>query len=107
MQDTDAKTAIRIDVRMPYRTLEAEVGRRIRVVLREGHDGFEIAAVVLRVGVEHDECHGPGKDIVVNEGNVSPRLFGKSLELVHEDFVGHRECLLGLRRAVDEREQGR
>ena len=89
VENGDAQTAVGIDVWVPERALEAEVGRREGVVVWEGHAAFEVAAVVGRVGVEDDEGDTPFVDVFVDEGDVGPGFFGELLELVHEDFLRH------------------
>ena len=89
MQDTNAQPAIRIDIRVPKCSIEAEIGRRVGVVAGELHGGFEVAAVVGGVRVEDDEGDAPFEDVFVDEGDVGPGFFGEFFELFHEDLVCH------------------
>lgn len=42
-------------------------GRGVGIVAGEGHFGLEVAAVVERVLVEHDERYAPLKDVLVDQ----------------------------------------
>lgn len=91
--------------------VELEGGRGVGVVVGEVHLGFEVAAVVERIGVDDDEGDVPVEDVVVVELerlvrfhrgwmcgcegadlNVDPFLLRESLELVLEDLA---RCHLG------------
>lgn len=83
--------------------------RGVGVVLRKGHSGLKIAAVVDRILVEHNQGNVPLKDVIlvqlsqwslisdpisVSEHNrtyldVHPFLTRQGAELVHEDPLGH------------------
>ena len=59
MQDADAEFAVGVDVGVVERARELECRWRVGVVGREGHGGFEVAAVVEGGGVEDHEGDGP------------------------------------------------
>lgn len=56
MQNRDAHLAIRVHVWVVERDKEPESRRLVRVFLREGHLGFEIAAIERALGVHDDEA---------------------------------------------------
>ena len=80
--------------------------RAIGVVARKSELGFEVAAVVERVRVQHNERHAPLEDVLVDElqasqsrgiGRKTPRstyldirpcLLAQRFELVHEQSLG-------------------
>lgn len=51
--------------------------RAVWVVLREGHPGLEVAAVVEGVGVEHDQSDAPFEDVVVDKLLCVSRRFSR------------------------------
>ena len=95
MQDADAEAAVGVDVGVPERAHELEVGGRVGVVGGELHDGFEVAAVVERVRVEGHEGDAPFEDVLVDEGDVRPAFFGQRFVLVHQHAFGHACCVGG------------
>ena len=47
--------------------VELEGGRGVGVVLGEGHFGFEVAAVIERIGIDDDEGNVPVEDVIIVE----------------------------------------
>ena len=48
-------------------SVELERGRGVGIVLGESHFGFEVAAVIERIGVDDDEGNVPVEDVIMVE----------------------------------------
>lgn len=67
MEDGNAEFSVGVDVGVEEGPVELEGGRGVWVVGGEVHLGFEVAAVVERVGVYDDESDVPIEDVIVVE----------------------------------------
>ena len=67
MEDADAEFTVGIDVWVVQWAVELERGRRVWVVVWEGHDGFEVAAIVEGVGVQDHESYRPSLDGLIDK----------------------------------------
>lgn len=63
MQDRDAELAVRVDVGVRDGDQETELGRLVRVFVREHHLGPEVAPVEGAVGVDDHEAEPPLEDV--------------------------------------------
>lgn len=65
MENGNAEFAVPIDVWMEEGPVELERGRGVGVVWRESHLGFEVAAVIERIGIDDDEGNVPVEDVII------------------------------------------
>lgn len=75
MQDADAEFTVRVNIGVEQWPEEPEFGRIIRVVGRKLHLCFEVATVILGVGVQDYERDDPFVDVVVDKLDVRPGFF--------------------------------